>query len=159
MADCVNRADFPRCGFSGLMFPVLEDGTLARRAAEGILQVNDLLLYSAVCGAGLDTVPLPGDIGVDELAGILLDLAALAVRLDKPLTARLMPLPELTAGDPVTFDFPYFADSRVMSTKGLGLAGLLIGQERISLQSLPGTRRSAKGESVSGESVAESGLP
>ncbi|MDD5368642.1 MAG: DUF711 family protein, partial [Anaerolineaceae bacterium] len=61
LADCLDRADFPRTGFSGLMFPVLEDATLAMRAAEGLLTVNDLLLYSCVCGTGLDTVPLPGD--------------------------------------------------------------------------------------------------
>ncbi len=133
IAECVNRARFPRCGFSGLMFPVLEDAALARRVAEGHLTINDLLLFSAVCGAGLDTVPLPGDVGTEELAGILLDLAALAVRLDKPLTARLMPLPGLEAGDHVTFDFPYFADTRVMVTKGVGLAGILAGGERLEL--------------------------
>jgi uncharacterized protein (UPF0210 family) len=136
LADCVNRADFPRCGFSGLMLPVLEDATLAHRAAERILTINDLLLYSAVCGAGLDTVPLAGDVPEEELVGILLDLAALAARLDKPLTARLMPLPGLSAGDPVTFDFPYFADSRVMATKGLQAKGILQGQERIDLRRL-----------------------
>jgi uncharacterized protein (UPF0210 family) len=125
LAECVDRAAFPRCGFSGLMFPVLEDATLARRAAEGLLAVNDLLLYSAVCGAGLDTLALPGDASVDELTALLLDLAALAVRSDKPLTARLMPLPDLKAGDPVTFDFPYFAHSRVLALKGMGIEGML----------------------------------
>lgn len=134
LAECVGRALFPRCGFSGLMFPVLEDASLARRAAEGLLTVGDLLLYSAVCGAGLDTLPLPGDVSLEELAGILLDVAALAVRLDKPLTARLMPLPGLAAGDRVTFDFPYFADSRVMASKGVGAGGLLAGREMIVLQ-------------------------
>ncbi|MBK7896502.1 MAG: hypothetical protein IPJ90_16830 [Anaerolineaceae bacterium] len=49
----------------------------------------------------------------------------LASRLHKPLTARLMPLPGLAAGDPVTFDFPYFADSRVMSVAGSGVTGLI----------------------------------
>jgi uncharacterized protein (UPF0210 family) len=39
---------------------VLEDAILAQRAAEGTLTIKDLLLYSAVCGTGLDTVPLPG---------------------------------------------------------------------------------------------------
>ncbi len=140
LADCVNRAEFPRCGFSGLMFPVLEDATLSRRAAEGLLTVSDLLLYSAVCGAGLDTVPLPGDISVQEIAGMLLDVAALAVRADKPLTARLMPLPGLAAGDPVTFDFSYFADSRVLGTKGVSPGGLLTAGERVALLPL-GWRR------------------
>ncbi|MBN1318179.1 MAG: DUF711 family protein, partial [Anaerolineales bacterium] len=79
LAECIDRARFPRCGFSGLMFPVLEDSVLAQRAADGCLALNDLLLYSAVCGAGLDTVPLAGDISVETLSAILLDLAALAV--------------------------------------------------------------------------------
>ena len=137
LAESVDRADFSRCGFSGLMFPVLEDAVLARRAAEGVLTVNDLLLYSAVCGAGLDTVPLPGDARVDELTAVLLDLAALAVRLDKPLTARLMPLPGLVAGDRVTFDFPYFAESRVMALKGMGLGGAMADRSRLGLGARP----------------------
>ena len=134
LTDCVDQARFPRCGFSSLMLPVLEDSTLARRAAEGIVTVNDLLLYSAVCGTGLDTIPLPGDVSEKDLTGILLDLAALAVRLDKPLTARLMPLPGLETGDPVLFEFPFFANSQVMPTKAAGLTGTLSRHERIVLQ-------------------------
>ena len=103
------------------MLPVLEDSVLARRAGTGRVAVADLLSYAAVCGVGLDTVPLPGDVDRDTLAGILLDVAALAVRLDKPLTARLMPLPGLAAGDPVQFDFPYFADGHVMDVLPGGL--------------------------------------
>jgi uncharacterized protein (UPF0210 family) len=113
--NAIEAAAFPRCGFSGLMLPVLEDGILGRRVAEGTLRINDLLLYSAVCGTGLDCIPLPGDVETDVLAAILLDVAALSLRLDKPLTARLMPLPGRAAGDPVTFpDFEYFAPSRVI---------------------------------------------
>jgi hypothetical protein len=73
-----------------------------------------------VCGTGLDTVPLPGDVSEEELAGILLDVAALALRLDKPLTARLMPIPGAQAGDLTEFDFAYFANGRVLDVKGLG---------------------------------------
>jgi uncharacterized protein (UPF0210 family) len=137
LAECIDQAAFPRCGFSGLMFPVLEDATLARRAAEGFLTVNDLLLYSAVCGAGLDTIPLPGEASVEDLTALLLDLAALAVRLDKPLTARLMPLPGLEAGDRVSFDFAYFADSRVLALKGMGLEGTMSGPSRLGLLARP----------------------
>ena len=61
LTEAIDRADFPRTGFSGLMMPVLEDATLAKRAADGTLSVKDVLLYSAVCGTGLDTIPLPGD--------------------------------------------------------------------------------------------------
>jgi uncharacterized protein (UPF0210 family) len=120
LTDCLRQAQFPRCGFNGLMLPVLEDAVLAARSREGVFTVNDLLLYSSVCGTGLDTVPLPGSVSEEELAGILLDVAALALRLDKPLTARLMPIPGAKAGDPTEFDFDYFANGRVLDVKGFG---------------------------------------
>jgi uncharacterized protein (UPF0210 family) len=104
---------------------------LAQRAAEGLLTLTDLLTYSAVCGTGLDTVPLPGDVTDDTLAAILLDVAALALRLDKPLTARLMPLPGKQAGDTLEFKSEFFANSRVMEARGGMLGGLLTGDERV----------------------------
>ncbi|HEX3245370.1 MAG TPA: DUF711 family protein [Chloroflexota bacterium] len=104
-------------GFSGLMLPLLEDSGLARRAGEGLYSWSELLLYSAVCGTGLDTVPLPGDSSEDELAGIVLDVAALSTALRKPLTARLFPVPGLAAGERTSFSFPYFANSVVLATR------------------------------------------
>ncbi|MCX7690004.1 DUF711 family protein [Thermoflexus sp.] len=115
LAAAVQRADFPRTGFCGIMLPVLEDAVLARRAAEQQLRVNDLLLYSAVCGTGLDTLPLPGSASEEALARVLEDLRALSVRLGKPLTARLMPIPGREPGDAVRFDFAYLAPSAVMA--------------------------------------------
>jgi uncharacterized protein (UPF0210 family) len=115
------------------MLPVLEDAVLAERAAEGSLTVKDLLLYSAVCGTGLDTVPLPGDTSANQIAAVLLDLAALAVRLDKPLTARLMPIPGKKAGDPTNFNFDYFANSRVMGLEARPLNSPFMETGRIKL--------------------------
>jgi uncharacterized protein (UPF0210 family) len=124
LTGCLRRAQYQRCGFNGLMLPVLEDSTLAARSQERLFTVNDLLLYSAVCGTGLDTIPLPGDVGQEELAGILLDVAALALRLNKPLTARLMPIPGARAGDLTEFDFAYFANGHVLDVKGYGSQAL-----------------------------------
>ncbi len=115
LTDALRQAHFPRAGFCGLMLPVLEDTVLARRAAEGRLHIAELLQWSAVCGTGLDTVPLPGDVSETTLQRLLLDVATLAARLRKPLTARLMPLPGKRAGDPVHFDFAYFADGGVLA--------------------------------------------
>lgn len=127
LADCLDHAQFKRTGFCGLFLPVLEDATLAARAAEGHLSIEDLLLLSTVCGTGLDTLPLPGDTSPEALMAILVDLGALALRHSKPLTARLMPLPDKVAGDPVHFDFPYFADSRVLAVTAQPATGLLAG--------------------------------
>jgi uncharacterized protein (UPF0210 family) len=125
LTAALQRAQLPRCGFSGLMLPVMEDSGLAAAAAASRLAVNDLLLYSAVCGTGLDTVPLPGDVGADEVAALLLDVATLAVTLEKPLTARLLPIPGKVAGDETGFDFPYFANTRVLSVRGVAPTALL----------------------------------
>jgi uncharacterized protein (UPF0210 family) len=141
IADTIDKAEFPHTGFSGMILPVMEDATLAARAAEGILTIKDLLLYSTVCGTGLDTVPLPGDLTPDQLVGVLLDVSVLALRLDKPLTARLMPIPGAKAGDPTHFDFPFFANSRVMSLDSSSLEGGLSGNENLSIKSHMTTTR------------------
>lgn len=134
IVDCLRQVHFPHCGYSGLMFPVLEDSVLAARAADGLYGVDSLLLYSTVCGAGLDTVPLPGDVGVDELAGILLDVATAAVTLNKPLSARLMPVPGLTADQRTSFDFDYFTNARVLPIKSSGISQLLRRNQFVSLR-------------------------
>ncbi len=134
LTEAIERASFPRAGFSGLMMPVLEDAVLARRAADGTLSIKDLLLYSAVCGTGLDTVPLPGDTSAARIAALLLDLSALALRLDKPLTARLMPVPGKAAGQETGFDFAFFANSRVMALEAGTLGNALAGRETFPLQ-------------------------
>jgi uncharacterized protein (UPF0210 family) len=133
LTEAVDRADFPHTGFSGFMQPVLEDSILAKRAAEGVLTVKDALLYSAVCGTGLDTVPLAGDVTAVEMAPLLLDLSALAMRLDKPLTARLMPVPGKRAGDATEYDFGFFANSKVMRLESEQLSGALSGNETFQL--------------------------
>jgi len=134
LADTIDRADFPRTGFSGLMLPLLEDAVLANRAAEGSLGINDLLLYSTVCGTGLDTIPLPGDLSPDQITAILFDLAALSTRLNKPLTARLMPIPGKNAGDPTSFDFPYFANSNILDVQAEELTNLFSGDGYLDLK-------------------------
>ena len=135
LTEAVDQANFLHTGFSGLMMPVLEDATLAKRAAEGTLTIKDILLYAAVCGTGLDTIPLPGDTMAEQITPLLLDLCALALRLDKPLTARLMPIPGKKAGDETSFDFPFFAPSRVMALNSEGLTNSLSGTETLPLSS------------------------
>ncbi|HXE89481.1 MAG TPA: DUF711 family protein [Terriglobales bacterium] len=100
-----------RAGYSGLMLPVLEDETLARRWSEGAITVDELLAYSAVCGTGLDTVPLPGEITAEQLERIIGDMATMAVRLQKPLSARLMPVAGKRAGDKTEFNDPFLVNA------------------------------------------------
>jgi hypothetical protein len=131
----IEEASFTACGFCGVMLPVLEDSTLAERRVDNLFTLDSLLLYSTVCGTGLDTVPLPGNVSVDELAAILLDVSTLAVVADKPLTARLMPIPGKKAGEMTDFDFPYFANAQIMEVRGAD-ASRIFEQDAVLLAAL-----------------------
>ena len=133
LMDALDRAHFKRTGFNGLMFPMLEDATFSKRGAEGTLSIADFLLYSAVCGTGLDTIPLPGNASVGQIQAVLLDVAALSLRLNKPLTARLMPIPGKKPGDETGFDFEFFANSRVLALDAQPLHHLLDGDEELKI--------------------------
>ena len=102
------------CGYAGLMLPVLEDPILARRATEGRYGIRDLLLYSSVCGTGLDVVPIPGDTPAETVAGLIRDVAVLSSKLRKPLSARLFLVPGRKAGDVVHFADPRLTDCAVL---------------------------------------------
>lgn len=113
LTTALHNVDLPTCGYCGLMLPVLEDATLGRRWAEDLVSIPQLLLYSSVCGTGLDTVPLPGDTDEGTIANILRDVAALATRLHKPLSARLFPVPGKKRGERTTFTSPYLTNTTV----------------------------------------------
>jgi uncharacterized protein (UPF0210 family) len=113
----VQAAPVTHSGYSGLMIPIMEDATLAQRWSEGHITIEALLAYSSVCGTGLDTIPLPGDIPEEALARILGDVGALAVRLKKPLTARLMPIKGKQAGEMTAFDDPYLVNVKLQPWK------------------------------------------
>jgi hypothetical protein len=100
-----------RAGYSGLMLPILEDSLLAQRWSEGAVSVDALLAYSAVCGTGLDTVPLPGDITAEQLRRMLSDVASLARKWNKPLSARLLPVAGKKAGERTEFDDPFLVNT------------------------------------------------
>ena len=97
-------------GYSGLMLPILEDARLAQRWSEGRISVDALLAYSAVCGTGLDTIPLPGDTTPEQLSLIIADMASLSVKWRKPLSARLLPVVGKGWGETTEFDNPFLVN-------------------------------------------------
>jgi uncharacterized protein len=102
-----------QAGYSGLMLPVQEDTVLAQRWNEGRLSIDSLLSYSAVCGTGLDTIPLPGDVSPEQLERILGDVASLSVKWHKPLSARLQPVTGKKPGEMTEFNDPFLVNAKV----------------------------------------------
>jgi len=89
-----------------------------------VVNMDALLSYSAVCATGLDTIPLPGDVSTDSLVKIIGDVATLSVKWNKPLAARLMPVPGKHAGE-----MTEFSSSSLIN---------------VTIQALPGTAGTAK---------------
>lgn len=111
LTRAIKSTSLPTCGYCGLILPVLEDAQLGKRWEEGRVSVHELLLYSTVCGTGLDTIPLPGDLSEASIAQMLLDVATLAWRLNKPLSARLFPVAGKRAGQYTAFTSPYLTNT------------------------------------------------
>jgi uncharacterized protein (UPF0210 family) len=93
----------PLVGFSGLMLAATEDAGLAQDAIDGKYDIRTFLTNSAVCGIGLDTVPIEGNTSIQKIAAIMQDTGTLAYRLKKPLTVRLFPVPGKTEGNITEF--------------------------------------------------------
>jgi uncharacterized protein len=113
ITTAVKAVPVKQIGYSGLMIPVMEDKHLADRWAEGTYNIDDLLAYSSVCGTGLDTIPLPGDVTEEQIARILGDVASLAWKWHKPLSARLLPVKGLKAGDRTQFNDEFLFNTSV----------------------------------------------
>jgi len=116
-------------GYCGLMLPVCEDQRLADLAMQSGkcdngsgggggggdvgLRIADLLCVSSVCGVGVDTVPLAGDVSTERLTALILDMAGLAARWDKNLSCRVLPFAGKQVGDRTDFDSPYMVNTNV----------------------------------------------
>jgi len=111
ITQAVKAVPVQQVGYSGLMVPILEDAVLAQRWSEGTFNVDDVLAYSAVCGTGLDTIPLPGDVTEEQLARMIGDMASLAWKWKKPLSARLQPVTGKKAGDRTEYDDPFLTNA------------------------------------------------
>jgi uncharacterized protein (UPF0210 family) len=113
ITTAVKRVPVQQAGYSGLMLPVLEDSVLAKRWESGDISRDSLMSYSSVCSTGLDAIPLPGDISLHELENIVGDMASLAVKWHKPLSARLLPVAGKKAGEMTEFSSPYLVNIKI----------------------------------------------
>ena len=104
----------PLVGFSGLMLAVIEDLGLAEGTQKQYFDIRALLTYSAVCGIGLDTVPVAGNAKAESIAAIMRDTGTMAFRLNKPLTVRLFPIPNKVAGEISEFESDDLCNCRLL---------------------------------------------
>ncbi len=110
-----------RVGFNGVMYSLLEDDCLALRNSQKNLTLDGLMMYSAVCGCGIDMVPVPGDILDEEIESITLDVASMAITLRKPLGVRILPINGGSANEHTRFNYDFLVDTRIIEVRNRGI--------------------------------------
>jgi uncharacterized protein (UPF0210 family) len=115
ITSAIKSIQVKQTGYNGLMLPILEDSRLAQRWSEGRVSLEGLLSYSAVCGTGLDTIPLPGNVTIEQLDTIIGDMATLAFKWHKPLSARLLPVKGKSPGEMTEFDDPFLVNAVIQA--------------------------------------------
>ena len=101
-------------GFNGVMYSLLEDDHLAAANSRRQVTLDGLVSFAAVCGCGVDMVPIPGTAFPEEVAAVMLDIAGLSQKLGKPLGARMLPIPNKTTNEFTAFNLDFLCDSRVV---------------------------------------------
>lgn len=114
----IDRSGARAVGFNGVMFSLLEDNALAAANSRRFVNFDTLMAASAVCGCGIDMVPVSGTSFPEEIAAVMLDIAAMAISLNKPLGVRLLPIPNRAANEFTAFNMDFLCDSRILSLAG-----------------------------------------
>ena len=110
-----NTSPVPPVGFNGCMFSVLEDDGLADSAICSTFSYDSLLLFSTLCGCGIDMVPVSGTIMRETINNMILDIVTLARSHCKPLGFRILPQVGKTSSDVTSYSHDFIANTRVFS--------------------------------------------
>jgi len=112
--EIMKKLSVMKTGYCGIMLAVLEDSVLAKRFSDGDLDLQKLMFYSTVCACGLDTIPVSSEVSRVDIANIYHDINILSFKHNKPLTARLMSLPNSKPGVMTTFESPYICNTKLL---------------------------------------------
>jgi hypothetical protein len=129
----VKKGGIKSVGFGGVMYSLLEDEFMGKSNNNDTYSIDSLISYSAVCGCGLDMVPLPGDIFDEELSSIILDVVALSTVLDKPLGVRVLPIPMKQENEFTMFNMDFLFNTRIKKIKNQSLINSALKNKPFSL--------------------------
>ncbi len=134
LKELVRRAGLETVGFNGVMLSLLEDEYMGRRNNQGLYSIDSLILYSTVCGCGVDMVPIPGDTFEDEITALILDVSAASAVLGKPLGVRVLPIPMKHEGEFTAFNMDFLFNTRIKKVRNLGLPAARMGAQPLELR-------------------------
>ena len=119
--DAIRLSGARSVGFNGVMYSPLEDSDLARTLSFSNMQVEHFLLYSTMCGCGVDMVPIEGNANRVSLATLIQDVFTISTRLSKPLGVRVLPIPMGRVNEQTQFNHDFLVNTRILGLEGGGL--------------------------------------
>lgn len=126
LKELIRRGGLRSVGFNGVMLSLLEDEYMGRRNNYDLYSIDSLVLYSTVCGCGVDMVPVPGDCFEEEIAAMILDVATASTVLKKPLGVRILPIPGKREHEFTAFNMEFLFNTRIKKMRNLGFVGTSI---------------------------------
>ncbi len=143
LRELIRRSGIRSVGFNGVMLSLLEDERMGQRNNSNTYSIDSLILYSTVCGCGVDMVPVPGDTFEEELSSLFLDVAAASLALGKPLGVRVLPIPMKQENEFTGFNMEFLFNTRIKKMRNLGFLGRALRGEPFGFL---GPRRSSDAE-------------
>ena len=117
LKETISTFDIKEIGFNGVMYSLLEDKLMCKANNNGDFTIDSIILYSTVCGCGLDMVPLPGDAMEEEIASIILDVATTSIKLGKPLGVRVLPIPNKNSSNITELELDFLTNTKIPEIK------------------------------------------
>lgn len=117
LKEVIAVEDITTIGFNGVMYSLLEDKKMCEAHDNGNFKMDSIILYSTVCGCGLDMVPLPGNILTEEIASLILDVATTSIKLNKPLGVRVLPISGKKAGEKTNLKLDFLTNTVIPTVK------------------------------------------
>jgi uncharacterized protein (UPF0210 family) len=119
LKETISTNKIKAVGFNGVMYSLLEDKLMCKANDNKNFTIDSIILYSTVCGCGLDMVPLPGDIVEEEVASMILDVATTSIKLNKPLGVRVLPIPEKKRNDITNLKLDFLTNTKIPKVKNI----------------------------------------
>ena len=117
LKETISTNKIKAVGFNGVMYSMLEDKLMSKANDNKNFSIDSIILYSTVCGCGLDMVPLPGNILDEEVASMILDVATTSIKLSKPLGVRVLPIPEKKEDDFTNLKLDFLTNTKIPNVK------------------------------------------
>lgn len=130
LKELIDSSRIKVVGFNGVMYSLLEDKLMCESYNKGNFTIDSMILYSTVCGCGLDMIPLPSDVSEEEIASIILDVATISIKFNKPLGVRVLPIPNKFADDETNLKLDFLTNTRIADIKHIHINDSLFNIEK-----------------------------